>query len=83
MVPVASRSPNGNACRAFWVRYAGESGSLPASCVVLLVEERKLTSVLLGWLGPQEDGKLVFQPRVVEVEKLVASGGVGLRGMQL
>jgi hypothetical protein len=42
-VPVASCSPKEMLVGAFWVRYTGESGSLPTSCVVSLVEERKVT----------------------------------------
>jgi hypothetical protein len=65
------------------VRHARESGSPPVSCVVSLVEERKVTSVPLGWLGPQGDGEMVFQPHVVKVEKLVVPRGTSLRGVQL
>jgi hypothetical protein len=42
-VPVASCSPKEMLVGAFWVRYTGESSSLPMSCVVSLVEERKVT----------------------------------------
>jgi hypothetical protein len=41
MVSTASRSPNGNAVGAFWVRYIGESGSPLVSYVMMLAEEKE------------------------------------------
>ena len=43
--------------------------------------EGKVVQALPGRLGSQEDAELTLQPPIVEVEKLAAPGGAGLRHM--